>query len=133
MYSSANPEVDGDFRIVAESPRPGTVVLAIAGEADLRSAPELRERIRDVIDEGSTTLVLDLSETTFVDSTTLGVLLGGMRLLRERNGKIRLVVPRAEVRRVFEITLLDKVFRLHETREEALAEPEGPSLERGVE
>ena len=43
-----------------------------------------------------------------------------MRRLREQNGQIRLVVPRAEVRRVFEITMLDRIFALHETQEEAL-------------
>lgn len=69
--SSANTEMIGGFRIVGDHPRPGTAVLAIWGEADLHSAPELREHIRDAIDEGSTTLVLDLSETTFVDSTAL--------------------------------------------------------------
>jgi anti-sigma B factor antagonist len=64
---------------------------------------------------------LDLSDAAFVDSTSLGVLLGGMKRLRERDGQIHLVVPRPEVRRIFEITLLDRIFPLHETRERALA------------
>ncbi|HEX4746438.1 MAG TPA: STAS domain-containing protein [Gaiellaceae bacterium] len=120
--SSSNPELPGDFRIVAvRNGAAGTALLAVSGDADLHSAPQLRESIRDAIDEGSTTLVLDLSETTFVDSTALGVLLGGMKRLREHDGRIRLVVPRPEVRRVFEITMLDRIFPLHETRDEALA------------
>ena len=120
--SSSNPELPGDFRIVAlRDVGAGTALLAVSGDADLHSAPELRESLRDAIDEGSTTIVLDLSETTFVDSTALGVLLGGMKRLREQEGRIRLVVPRPEVRRVFEITMLDRIFPLHETRDEALA------------
>ena len=118
---STNSDV-GDFRIEEESPQPAVRVLAVHGDADLHSAPELRERLRGAIDEGATTLVVDLSATTLIDSTSLGVLLGGMKRLREQDGQVRVVVPRPEVRRVFEITMLDRIFSLHDTREEALAE-----------
>ncbi len=123
--ASTNPQA-AEFRIEEESPRPATRVLAVYGDADLHSAPELRERLRGAIDDGATTLVVDLSETTIIDSTTLGVLLGGMKQLRDRDGQIRLVVPRPEVRRVFEITMLDRIFSLHDRRDEALAESAGP-------
>jgi len=119
---SANPEV-GEFRIEEESPQPAVRVLAVHGDADLHSAPELRERIRGAIDEGAHTVVVDLSATTLIDSTSLGVLLGGMKRLREQDGQLRLVVPQPEVRRVFEITMLDRIFPLHDTQEDALAEP----------
>ena len=120
--SSTNSDV-ADFRIEEASPRPSVRILEVHGDADLHSAPELRERIRGAIDEGANTVVVDLSTTTIIDSTSLGVLLGGMKRLREQNGQIRLVVPRPEVRRVFEITMLDRVFPLHDTQAEALAEP----------
>lgn len=109
------------FRIEEERLSPTTAVLRLYGEADLHSAPELRERLRVTIDNGVTQVVLDLSDSTFVDSTSLGVLLGAMKRLRERDGEIHLVVPRPDVRRIFEITLLDRIFPLHETREQALA------------
>ena len=108
-----------------ERPRPGTVVLAIRGEADLHVAPDLRERINAAIADGADELVLDLSETTFVDSMTLGVLLGAMKRLRGRGGQLRLVVTRPDLRRIFEITLLDKVLPLYETRAEALDAADG--------
>jgi anti-sigma B factor antagonist len=120
--SSTNSDV-ADFRIEEASPRPSVRILEVHGDADLHSAPELRERIRGAIDAGANTVVVDLSTTTIIDSTSLGVLLGGMKRLREQNGQIRLVVPRPEVRRVFEITMLDRVFPLHDTQAEALAEP----------
>jgi anti-sigma B factor antagonist len=112
--------LDSGFRIEEERPTPATAILAIHGEADLHSAPELRERLRAAIEGGATVVVVDLTETDFVDSTSLGVLLGATRRLREREGEIRLVVPRPELRRIFEITLLDRVFQLHDTREQAL-------------
>ena len=112
----------GGFRIEEASPQPAVRILAVYGDADLHSAPELRERIRRAIDDGANSVVVDLSATTLIDSTSLGVLLGGMKRLREKDGQIRLVVPQAEVRRVFEITMLDRIFQLHDTLEEALAE-----------
>ena len=112
-----------EFRIDEASPAASVRTLSVHGDADLHSAPELREALRGAIDEGVTTLVVDLSGTTVIDSTTLGVLLGALKRLRERDGQIRLVVARPEVRRVFEITMLERVFALHETLDEALANP----------
>jgi anti-sigma B factor antagonist len=118
---SGDAGLDSGFRIEDERPTSGTAILAVHGEADLHSAPELKERLRAAIDGGATVVVVDLTETDFVDSTSLGVLLGATKRLREREGEIRLVVSRPELRRIFEITLLDRVFQLHDTREEALA------------
>jgi anti-sigma B factor antagonist len=118
---SVDAGLDSGFRIEEEHPAPATAVLAVHGEADLHTAPELRERLRAAIDGGANTVVVDLTDTDFVDSTSLGVLLGATRRLRERHGEMRLVVLRPELRRIFEITLLDRVFQLHDTREQALA------------
>jgi anti-sigma B factor antagonist len=73
------------------------------------------------MDEGVSHLVLDLSRTTFVDSMTLGVLLGCVKRLRAVDGSVEIVVPRADIRRIFEITMLDRVFDLRATREQVLA------------
>ena len=100
----------------------GTVVLTLHGDADLHAAPELRERLTRMDDEGVTALVVDLSDVTFIDSMALGLLLGAMKRMRTRDGRLRLVVVRPEVRRIFEITLLDRVLAIDATREEALAQ-----------
>ena len=111
----------GEFRIEEESAGSATTVLAVYGDADLHSAPELWERLSAAIGDGATLLVVDLSETTVVDSTSLGVLLRAMKRIREDGGRLVLVVPRPELRRVFEITMLDRILPLHETHEEAFA------------
>lgn len=116
---SFSPDV-GSFRIEEERPHPRTVLLAVYGEADLHSAPELRERLRMAMQDGATGLVVDLSGVAFVDSTSLGVLLGAMKQLREEGRELRLVVPQHDVRRIFELTLLDHVFLLDESRADAL-------------
>lgn len=115
------PDPVGELRIEVEYPRPQTAVLAVHGDADLFAAPELRERITTAIDRGAIMVIVDLSDVSFIDSMGLGVLLGGMKRARARGGAIRLVVPRQDVRRIFEITLLDRVFALDSSRQEALA------------
>lgn len=112
------------FRIDEERPAlAGSVLLALHGEVDLHVAPELRDRITSVIEDGADYVVLDLSKVTFMDSMALGVLLGALKRLRPRGGELRLVVPDSDLRRIFEITLLDQVFALSATRDEALVEP----------
>jgi anti-sigma B factor antagonist len=94
------------------------VVLAAHGELDLHAAPELRDRLDVALDEGAKVIVLDLSAVTFIDSMALGVLLGAVNRLRRRGGDLRLVVPNPQLRRIFEISLLDRIFTLDWLREE---------------
>jgi len=110
-----------EFHIEEEHSGTGTVVLAIYGDTDLYVASALRDRLTGVIEEGASSLVVDLSGVTFLDSMAIGVLLGGLKRLRTRGGQLRLVVPGTHVRRIFEMTLLDKVFALDSAREDALA------------
>jgi anti-sigma B factor antagonist len=115
--------VDGsdDFHIDEDRPSATTVVLAIHGDADMRAASELKDRLGEVIDDSPSAIVLDLTDATFLDSMTLGVFLTAMKRLRARGGRFRVVAPRAEIRRIFEMTLLDRVFDLDVTRQDALA------------
>jgi anti-sigma B factor antagonist len=97
------------------------VVIAVHGQADLHTAPELRNAITAALDGGATGLVVDLSEATFIDSMTLGVLLGAVKRLRPSGGKVAIVCSDPHIRRIFEITLLDRVFSLHTDLEAARA------------
>jgi anti-sigma B factor antagonist len=97
------------------------VVIAVHGQADLHTAPELRNAITAALDGGATGLVVDLSEATFIDSMTLGVLLGAVKRLRPSGGKVSIVCVDPHIRRIFEITLLDRVFSLHTSLEAARA------------
>jgi anti-sigma B factor antagonist len=108
------------FGVEVKSPVNGTAVVAVQGEADLHTAQELRAAINDAIDGGATSLVVDLSETTFIDSMTLGVLLGAVKRLRPIGGRVSVVCTDANIRRIFEITLLDRVFAMHRSRQTAL-------------
>jgi anti-sigma B factor antagonist len=119
-------ELSGDlFWIDEEHPQPRTVVLAVHGDVDLHVVGKLRDRLGEVIEETPALLVLDLSGATFLDSTAIAVLLRGMRLLQARGGRFRVVVPSSQIRRIFEMTLLDRVFDLDASRQESLAAANG--------
>jgi anti-sigma B factor antagonist len=100
----------------------GTVVVTPVGELDAYTAPELREQLHGFAREESVDLlVIDLSRVTFLDSSALGVLVGALRRMRERERELCLVEPRPAVRRIFEITLLDRAFTFSPTVEAALS------------
>jgi len=98
-----------------------THVIELGGEVDLYTAPEFKERMVKVIEDGKTRLVVDLSGATFIDSTTLGVLVGGVKRLRPSGGSLALVCNNPNIQKIFEITGLDRVFTIHETRADALS------------
>jgi anti-sigma B factor antagonist len=96
-------------------------VIALAGEVDLYTAPEFKQQLLDVIGQGAKDVVVDFSDTTFIDSTTLGVLVGGVKRLRTNEGQLSLVCSDRNITKIFEITGLDRVFTIYESREEALS------------
>ena len=102
-----------DFEVETIDAGEPVVVIAVHGQADLHTAPELRNAINAALDGGATGLVIDLSEATFIDSMTLGVLLGAVKRLRPSGGKVSIVCVDPHIRRIFEITLLDRVFSIH--------------------
>jgi anti-sigma B factor antagonist len=118
--SSELPETGLPLRI--EIPRDGCRVIAASGEIDAHTAPSLRACIHAVLAEtGVEHLVIDLSSATFLDSSALGVLVGALKRMRTLGGRVDIVLPSAPLRRIFEITALDRVLALHETRASALA------------
>ena len=84
--------------------------ISVDGEIDVATAPQLRECLHRVIAQGQATVVLDLLGVTFLDSTALGVLVGGLKRCRELGGELHVVVSDARIKKIFEITGLDKVF-----------------------
>ncbi|MFD6324164.1 STAS domain-containing protein [Streptomyces sp. INA 01156] len=68
-------------------------VLRVSGELDLVTSPVLRQRVHDAVADGRHSLVLDLSEVWFCDSSGVGVLIATRRLLRSCQGSLRLILP----------------------------------------
>ena len=110
-----------NFEIKTEQLDDNSYVIALAGEVDLYTAPEFKQQLLEVIGEGAKNVVVDFSDTTFIDSTTLGVLVGGVKRLRTNDGQLSLVCSDRNITKIFEITGLDRVFTIYGSRDEALA------------
>jgi len=110
-----------NFQIQDQEVDQETHVIELGGEVDLYTAPEFKERLVQVIEDGKKRLVVDLSKATFIDSTTLGVLVGGVKRLRPTGGSLSLVCTDQNISKIFEITGLDRVFPIYKSRDEALA------------
>jgi anti-sigma B factor antagonist len=101
--------------------RNGYAILAVRGEVDVYTAPRFRERLIELVSEGKYRIVVDLEGVDFLDSTGLGVLVGGLKRLRTHDGDLALVCTQARILKVFEITGLTKVFAIHDSVDAAVA------------
>jgi len=97
-----------------------THVVAVTGEIDLFTAPEFKQRVSAPIDAGRSNVIIDLTATTFIDSSSLGVLIGAHRRLKLRGGSLVVVCDNDAIVKTFRITGLDGVFTLVNTLDDAL-------------
>jgi anti-sigma B factor antagonist len=111
-----------ELAISTEQVSPTATVLALTGELDLYTCPELKTELLRVIEGGATLVVIDLAGTTFIDSTGLGVLIRGVERLRVNDGSLAVVCLDQNLTKIFEVTGLDRVFTIYDTRDEALAQ-----------
>ena len=85
------------------------VVVQCDGRLNLVAAPGLRGRLDQLVTEGNTRLVVDLSRTAFIDSSGLGALVAGLKRARQVGGDLRIAAPTDQVRTVLSLTNLDRV------------------------
>ena len=111
-----------NFEITDRKVDDDTHVLAVTGEIDLFTAPEFKQRMSALIDAGRSRIVVDLTQTTFIDSSSLGVLIGAHRRLKLRGGALLVVCDSEAIAKTFKITGLDGVFTLAASVDEALAD-----------
>ncbi|MGD1994558.1 MAG: STAS domain-containing protein [Anaerolineae bacterium] len=88
----------------------GPLVLALDGRLDTVSAPELRQRLRTLVAQGRTHIVIDLSGVPFISGSGLAALISGLKAAREAGGTIQLVGLKEQAQAAFAVTLLDRVF-----------------------
>jgi anti-sigma B factor antagonist len=99
----------------------GWGVLEVKGEVDLYTSPQLKEKVTEMIEQGNSRLVIELTGVGFMDSSGLGVLVTALKRARERDGSLSLVCTEGSVHKVLTITGLDRVFPIYESVSEATA------------
>jgi anti-sigma B factor antagonist len=104
----------------------GCHVVTPRGEIDLATHGQLKQAIDDLVVAGNVDLVVDLNETTFLDSTGLGALIGARRKTHAFRGSFSIVCSNEDLLRLFRITSLDKVFTIRESHARAVSASGGP-------
>lgn len=115
-----------EITLNVHSEPPGFTVIEVGGEIDVYTAPKLRERLVSLVESGSYQLIVDMESVEFLDSTGLGVLVGGLKRVRAHEGWIDLVCTQSRILRIFRITGLNRVFSIYNTVPEALAAHNAP-------
>ena len=103
----------------------GIEVVDVGGEIDIYTAPRLRELLIDLVSKNSYQLVVNMDKVGFLDSTGLGVLVGGLKRVRAHDGSLDLVCTQERILKIFRITGLTKAFGIHQTVDQAIAATKG--------
>jgi anti-sigma B factor antagonist len=99
----------------------GRTIVKVGGEIDVYTAPKLREQLVELVGAGKYHLIVDMEDVDFLDSTGLGVLVGGLKRVRAHEGSLRLVCTQERILKIFRITGLTKVFPISDTVEQAVS------------
>ncbi|MDA8322375.1 MAG: STAS domain-containing protein [Actinomycetota bacterium] len=99
----------------------GIEIVDVEGEIDVYTAPRLRELLIDLVNNGSYQIVVNMEKVEFLDSTGLGVLVGGLKRVRAHDGSLDLVCTQERILKIFRITGLTKVFGIHNSVDEAIS------------
>jgi anti-sigma B factor antagonist len=101
----------------------GHTVVEVAGELDVFTSARLRTVLFDPVLCGGPRVVVDLTRVTFIDSTSIGVLVAARRWLSSRDAEVRLVSVDGPVLKVLGLVMLDKVFAIHPSVDDAVTAP----------
>ncbi|HEU4989905.1 MAG: STAS domain-containing protein [Gemmatimonadota bacterium] len=96
-------------------------IVAIDGQLIVSNRQELKQKMLDELEGGARKILVDFSQTGYIDSSGLGVLVSLSKKIREQGGALRLAGLNEDLRTLFELTKLDTLFQISDTRAQALA------------
>jgi anti-sigma B factor antagonist len=94
-------------------------VIEVQGEIDVYTSPRVKEIVTELIEKGNYNLIINLEGVRYIDSTGLGILIGALKRVREKDGCINLVCNNPQIKKIFNITGLVKIFGIFKSEEEA--------------
>jgi anti-sigma B factor antagonist len=106
---------------LSNSNKDGIEIVDVEGEIDVYTAPRLRELLIELVNKKNYQLVVNMEKVEFLDSTGLGVLVGGLKRVRAHDGSLDLVCTQERILKIFRITGFTKVFGIHESVDQAIA------------
>jgi len=99
-----------DIEVGVRKSSDSAYIVDIAGEVDIFTSPKVKEALALLIDQQHYCVVVNMSKVRYIDSTGLGVLIGGLKRVREHGGAMNLVLANGQIRKIFDITGLVKIF-----------------------
>jgi anti-sigma B factor antagonist len=117
------------FAIQRETPAAGLRIVVVRGELDLFAAPELKQAIAEALTDDSRDLIVDLTQTRFIDSSGLSVLMLAMRRTQSLGGRLVVIDAGGSVARTFCVAGVDQLLTIVPSRKAALAALAGDDVE----
>ena len=108
-----------DLQIRVEELKKGYVLIDMSGDMDAYTSKEFKRIVENLVKRRRYKLIVDLEKVTCMDSIGAGMLLGGLKKVRERKGNIWLIYNKSKARKFLEITGLDESFSIFKTRPQA--------------
>ncbi|MCH7563808.1 MAG: STAS domain-containing protein [Gemmatimonadetes bacterium] len=105
------------FQVIKEN---GVTVVAVEGQLIVGNRQELKQKVLEELENGERKFVVDFDQTGYIDSSGLGVLVSLSKKIREQGGELRLANLNEDLRTLFELTKLDTLFKIADSRSEAL-------------
>lgn len=97
------------------------VILDIQGEIDLYNAPEIKDTMQKLIEAEKYSIIINLEQVSYIDSSGIGALISGLSNLKKYQGSLKIINVYASVKKVFELTKLTSFFEIYDSEEEALS------------
>lgn len=107
-----------DLVVKREKTPAGHPVIRLNGEFDSYTCSRVRSVMIELIEKGTNDLLIDLTGVEYIDSSGLGVLVGGSKRINAKGGKIHLLILDSQIREVFRMTGLERIFPIYQTEEE---------------
>jgi anti-sigma B factor antagonist len=109
-----------DIKVNVREAQGDSYVVDLNGEIDVYTSPKVKDAIGDLIDKGHYNLIINLEKVRYIDSTGLGVLIGGLKRVREHGGTVNLVCTNPQIKKIFDITGLVKIFGIYDDEDAAM-------------
>lgn len=113
------------FQVSSEQIDGGIRAFTVCGELDMSTAPELERGLEEALADPDASIVIDLSECEFIDSTGIALIVRTWQQLSERERRLALASSNQQVRRLLKITGVEGSIPMHDGRDAALAELRG--------
>ena len=109
-----------DIKVNVRESEGDAYVVDLTGEIDVYTSPKVKDAITELIDQEHYNLVINLEKVRYIDSTGLGVLIGGLKRVREHGGSVNLVCTNPQIKKIFDITGLVKIFGIFDDEQSAM-------------